>query len=139
MQVNAYSSQVGLTISGLNAVAHHLEKGIDNGDVERQSLALFLRSAAAQLEARQDGFIEASLLGVNSYCFITRVFLNATLGDLRAMEQDLNVPRCSMEEPGVYQLRPHRERAERDPKTGDIITPARWRFDVLQYRNTLGS
>ena len=46
---------VGLTVSNLNAIAYHLEKGIDNGGVSKEALARFLRSVARDLESTEQG------------------------------------------------------------------------------------
>jgi len=41
---------VGIVVSNLDAIAYHLEEGIDNGGVSKEDLALFLRSVARDLE-----------------------------------------------------------------------------------------
>ncbi len=43
----------GITISNLDAIAYHLEQGIDNAGIKTDALALFLRSTARGIEASE--------------------------------------------------------------------------------------
>lgn len=52
---------VGLTVSNLDAIAYHLEQGVDNGGVSKEALARFLRSVARDLESTEQGH-EADVL-----------------------------------------------------------------------------